>query len=165
MEEFVHLRPISPEDEPFLLQVYASTRAEELALTNWTQDQVKQFVQMQFSAQKQYYEAHYPGAQFQVILVRGEPAGRFYVHTTEREIRIMDIALLPQFRRQRIGSWLIKRIFQDADRNQKEVGIHVEIYNPAMRLYERLGFTKAADRGVYLYMVRRPEGALNPPTG
>ena len=33
--------------------------------------------------------------------------------------------------------------------------IHVERFNPALRLYERLGFSVAEDKGVYLLLERR----------
>lgn len=153
MEQSVTLRAARPEDQGFLLEVYASTRAEELALTSWTPQQKEDFVGMQFIAQKQYYEANYPGAEFLVILLRGQPAGRLYIHRSEEEIRIMDIALLPVFRRQGIGTWLLKKMQAEAGAAGKKLGIHVEIFNPAMRLYENLGFAKAEDRGVYSYLV------------
>ena len=164
MDDLVSLRPVRAGDEPFLLQVYGSTRTGELAQTNWTSEQKEAFIQMQFRAQKEYYEANYPGAEFQVILVRGEPAGRLYTHQTPDEIRVMDIALLPHSRRQGIGSWLLKRIQAQAAALQKRVGIHVEVFNPALRLYEALGFKKAADRGVYHYLVWGGSNPENDPT-
>jgi ribosomal protein S18 acetylase RimI-like enzyme len=150
------LRPVTAEDTEFLYEVYASTRQEELAVTGWSDAQKEEFLRMQFTAQKKYYEANYPGAEFQIILLKDQPIGRLYVHRTPDEIRIMDIALLTEFRRKGIGSWLLKKILAEGAKTQTKVGIHVELFNPALHLYEKLGFKKSADRGVYLYLVWEP---------
>ena len=53
------------------------------------------FLQMQFTAQHRYYQAHSPHTAFQVILRKGQPVGRLYVYQGPTEVRIVDIALLP----------------------------------------------------------------------
>src|SRR5947199_4647817 len=106
----IALRPIAPEDEPFLCAVYASTRAEEMALVDWDEGQKTAFVQMQFTAQHRYYQEHYADAAFQVILCDGVPAGRLYVARWPAEIRIVDIALLPPYRNRGIGSFLLRQL-------------------------------------------------------
>lgn len=156
MEDSVTLRPALPGDESFLLQVYASTRWDELAATGWTEQQKDDFIRMQFNAQKQYYEANYIGAQFLIIVWKGQSVGRLYIYRFEDEIRIMDIALLTEFRRQGIGSWLLKKTMGEAEKEKRKVGIHVEMFNPAMQLYEKLGFRKTADRGVYHFLEWTP---------
>ena len=145
-----------PEDEEFLYRVYASTRAEELAAVPWTDEQKDAFLRMQFAAQHRYYQEHYPGATFDVVLVEGEPAGRLYVARWNDELRIIDIALLPAYRRRGVASALIARLFEEAEGKSLPVRIHVERQNPARALYERLGFRQVADRGVYLFLERRP---------
>ena len=92
------LRPARPEDREFLLSVYASTRTEELTPVPWTDEQKAAFLRMQFDAQDAHYRAHYEGATYEVIEVDGLPAGRLYVHRRPKEIRLVDIALLPRFR-------------------------------------------------------------------
>ncbi len=94
----MNLRLATAEDADFLRQVYASTRSDELALTDWSDGQKAQFCRMQFDAQDRHYREHYPGAEFCVIERYGEAIGRLYVDRREREIRIMDIALLPTAR-------------------------------------------------------------------
>lgn len=141
----------------FLLRLYATTRAEEMAMvTDWTDEQKEQFVRMQFQAQHAWYQEHYGGAQLDLILADGIPAGRFYVHRRETEIRLMDISLVPEHRNRGIGTALLKELFAESAATGKPVTIHVEKYNPAMRLYERLGFVPIADRGVYLLLQRVP---------
>lgn len=157
MENAVTLRPIAPEDMEFLHRVYRSTREDELAMVvDWTAEQKDAFVRQQFEAQHAWYTEHYVGADFQVILVDGVPAGRLYVHRREREIRLMDITLLPEHRGSGVGSSLLSDLMAESEAAGKPLTIHVEIYNPAMRLYKRLGFTTFEDRGVYHLLEWRP---------
>ena len=147
------LRPVRwLEDTPFLDAVYASTRAEELAQVPWSDEQKAAFCRMQFAAQHQHYQEHYPHADFQVIELQGKPIGRLYVNRGEREIRIIDIALMPDHRRSGLGTRLLRDLQGEARTSARPLTIHVEKFNPALRLYERLGFRIAADRGAYLFL-------------
>jgi ribosomal protein S18 acetylase RimI-like enzyme len=152
----VTLRPATPEDEPFLHAVYATTRADELALVDWNDAQKAAFVQMQFTAQHRYYHEQFADAAFQVVECNGTPAGRLYVGRWPEEIRIIDISLLPAYRNRGIGGWLIGQLLDEAAGARKRVSIHVEHNNPALRLYTRLGFSPVADEGVYLRMEWTP---------
>jgi ribosomal protein S18 acetylase RimI-like enzyme len=148
----VTLRPVEAGDEEFLYGVYASTRTEELAPVPWTEAQKEAFLRMQFRAQSVDYRSNYPDAEFLVILVDGAPAGRLYVHRRDDELRIVDIALLPAHRGAGIGGALLRRLLDEAAAAGKPVRIHVERFNPALRLYERLGFRSTGDDGVYFLM-------------
>ena len=154
----VTLRPIRPDDEAFLFRVYASTREEELAPLQWSEEQKRAFLQMQFRAQHQHYQTYFPAARFDVVVWRDQPIGRLYVDRREDEIRIIDIALLPEFRRQGFGSRMLREILDEATQPPKPVRIHVERFNPALKLYERLGFTRTGDTGVYYLMEWKPAG-------
>jgi ribosomal protein S18 acetylase RimI-like enzyme len=146
------LRPIRPDDRSFLLAVYGSTREWELALVDWDATQKAAFVEMQFDAQQAYYQEQYEGAAFDAILVDGQPAGRLYVARRDDDIRIIDIALLPEYCNRGIGSRLLRALQSEAAAAGKPLSIHVERFNPALRLYERLGFRQLEDKGVYLFM-------------
>ena len=150
------LRPARAEDRDFLLRVYASTREEELRLVDWSDEQKAAFVQQQFESQDAYYREHYDPATFDVIEVDGEPIGRLYVARWEDEIRIMDIALVPEYRGRGTGTVLLRDLLDEGARTGKRVSIHVERDNPALRLYERLGFAPVEDRGVYLLLEAAP---------
>ena len=153
----VSLRPVTPDDMDFLLRVYASTREEELAtIVDWTVEQKDWFVNQQFHAQHAWYQEHYVGASFDVVLVEGVPAGRLYVHRREREIRLVDIAFLPEFRSRGFGSTLLQGLMAEATGAAKPLTIHVEKFNPALRLYTRLGFTRIGETGPYDLMEWRP---------
>lgn len=153
------LRPIEPGDEEFLYRLYASTRQEELAQVGWSEQQKASFLRMQFDAQSSYYREHYGEAEFSVILADDRPVGRLYVARWSDEIRIVDIALLPEHRNAGIGSALLDDLISESEESGKPLSIHVERFNPALSLYERLGFRVATDKGVYLLMRRPAEGA------
>jgi len=148
----ISLRTALFDDEEFLFSVYASTRMQEMNLVDWIPAQKEAFLRMQFRAQDQYYREVYATATYQVILQGGQRVGRLYLHRRSDEIRVIDIALLPEYRRGGIGSALMNQILDGATRNQLPVSIHVERFNPALHLYERLGFRLAEDKGVYYFM-------------
>jgi len=152
LAEAITLRTVSAADEPFLRDVYSSTRAEELAQVPWDDQQKAAFLRMQFDAQDRYYHEIYAQAAYDVILIEGEPAGRLYVNRGPDEIIIIDIAMLPAYRNRRVGTHLIGALQAEAALARKPLRIYVERFNPAMRLYDRLGFQQIGDRGVYLYL-------------
>lgn len=148
----VALRPLEAADEEFLHAVYASTRADEMALVPWTEEQKAAFVQMQFRAQRQSYLNQYPLAQYYIIEQGGQPVGRMIVDRSEETILLMDIALLPGYRNKGLGTALIRGLLNEADRAHRPVRLHVETFNPALHLYERLGFRSIGESGIYLEM-------------
>ncbi len=154
---------MAPDDRDLLLRIYAGTREEELALTTWDDQQKRTFLEGQFNAQDIYYHERYIGATFDVIVADGVPAGRLYVHRREHEIRLMDIALLPEHRGHGIGSSLLDDLMAEATAAGKRLTIHVEEYNPARRLYERLGFRKVGETGIYHLMEWSPPDPAHPP--
>jgi ribosomal protein S18 acetylase RimI-like enzyme len=139
--------------------VYASTRAEELAVTGWSDEQKAAFLDMQFEAQHRYYHDNYTDTDWDVILVDGEPAGRLYVSRWEDQIRIVDIALIPEFRGRGVGTQLITALLEEGERSGRPVRIHVEMNNPARTLYDRFGFTPIGQSGVYFELEWRPSSA------
>jgi GNAT superfamily N-acetyltransferase len=118
----------------------------------WSDAEKTAFVEMQFRAQDQYYHEHYPNTSFDVIVLDGQPVGRLYVARWADEIRIVDIALLPAHCNRGLGTTLVRALQAEAAASRKPLRIHVERFNPALRLYERLGFRQIEDRGVYLFM-------------
>lgn len=152
------LRPAAADDRAFLVAVYGSTRADELSLVAWADAEKLAFVAMQFDAQETYYRQIYPDAQFLVVICGGTPVGRLYLAHLEREIRIIDIALLAEHRGGGIGSQLLADVIAEADTTGLAVRLHVEPWNRARRLYERLGFRSVAEQGFHLLMERAPRG-------
>lgn len=146
------LRPIRKEDKTFLSRLYASTRQDEMTQSGWPQKQIDEFLEMQFQAQHKFYQDQFRDAAFDLILDGKRRVGRLYVERRSDEIRIIDIALLPQHRGKGYGSYYLKKIMDEAGRAGKPVRIHVEMNNPAMTLYKRLGFKQTGETGVYYLM-------------
>ena len=152
------MRPIRARDQAFLYQVYAGTRTKELAPLPWDEAEKAAFLRMQFDAQHKYYTEQFPDARFDVVLDRGRRIGRLYVDRRAGEIRIIDIALLPERRGNGIGGMLMQELLDEAAAAGKPVRIHVEKFNRALGLYQRLGFSQIEDQGVYLLMEWLPPG-------
>lgn len=155
----VELRPATDADRPFLAAVYASTREQELAAVPFTPDQRQAFLDHQFAAQSRHYAEHYADASYDVVVVDGAPAGRLIVGRWPRELRIVDVALLPDFRGRGVGSQLLAPLLAEADARGVPTTIHVEQQNPARRLYRRLGFVPVEEVGPYHRFERPPGGA------
>jgi ribosomal protein S18 acetylase RimI-like enzyme len=147
-------------DIPFLRHLYGTTREAEMRLVPWTPEQKSAFLDMQFTAQKTHYEQHYPDCAFLVIELEGQPIGRLYVDRGIDDIRITDIALLPEFRGRGIGRMLMEEILDEGRATGKRVTIHVEHDNPARRLYDRLGFQHVDTNGVYHLMEWCPDAPV-----
>jgi GNAT superfamily N-acetyltransferase len=158
----VKLRPAQPEDEQLLYAFYASTRLEEMRLVDWSNEQKEAFVRMQFDAQRQHYGIAFPEAEHRIILVDGNPAGRILIAYLEEEIRVVDIVLLQPYRGAGIGTDLLQDVLEDARRADKPVRLHSLKYERARQWYERLGFEKISDQGLYDFMEWRPEIAAKP---
>jgi ribosomal protein S18 acetylase RimI-like enzyme len=155
-EREIYLEPATPADEPFMYATFASTRTEELAATGWSDEQKEQFLRLQFEAQRISYLREIPDAEYSVIRCGTAAVGRLIVERTPAEVHIVDIALLTEFRRQGIGSVLMGRIFDEAEKAGKSVRLFVEKFNPALRWYERMRFEVMRVGPIYLEMVWRP---------
>lgn len=153
----ISFRKVNENDFPFLRKVYRSTREEELSHSGMSDEDKSRFIEFQFNAQHAHYSQSYKDAEFDLILLDNEPSGRLYTWRTETQIRIMDIALLPYLQGNGVGTRILKSIIQESEKTGKKVSLHVEYFNPALRLYERLGFKKVDDSGIYFYMERYPK--------
>jgi len=153
----IRLDPVGPADEPFLYQTFASTRSDEMALTGWNAQQQELFLRMQYEAQRSSYLSQTPDAEYWLIRRDEMAAGRLILHRTSDKIYVVDIALIPEFRGLGIGSDLMEAVIHEASLAGKSVGLHVERFNPALRWYERLGFTVISSGPIYLEMIWRPQ--------
>jgi GNAT superfamily N-acetyltransferase len=147
------LRAVAADDEEFLLAVYASTRAQELAQVQWQAGQQEAFVKWQFEMQRREYDARFPDAEYDVIDIAGQPGGRIWIGRTDEEIRLLDIALLPEFQNRGAGTLLIDWLIDEAKTTGKRLRHMVFVLNDnAHRFYERFGFVEIEDMGGYKHM-------------
>jgi len=150
------LRPATTEDEPFLRRLFATTRAFELALMPWNDQQKDAFITMQFSAQRRQYESSYPNAEHSIILWGEASIGRLLVDKGEREYTLVDIALVADYQNRGIGTRLIRDLLREAAAAGEPVRLHVSANGGALRLYERLGFYRIGGDTAYLEMIWVP---------
>jgi len=156
MSANIKLRPVSADDYDFLVALYGSTRAEEMAMVPWTTEQQETFIRLQFAAQQDHYAKKYPTASHDVIVCDDRPVGHLYVARMDQEIRIVDITLMPAERNAGIGSRLLEQLLDEANGSGKITSIYVEEFNPSLRLFERLGFSPSEQHGIHLLLQCNP---------
>jgi ribosomal protein S18 acetylase RimI-like enzyme len=154
------LRPVGPDDAELLYRIYASTREDELAVVPWDAPAKEAFLRMQFAAQDTHYRAVFPDASYDLIVSGADVLGRLYVDRGETAWQVIDLSLLPRHRGKGIGTRLLTDVLASAGAAGKPVRMHVERFNPARRLYGRLGFREIADKSVYLLLEWQP-GSLS----
>jgi ribosomal protein S18 acetylase RimI-like enzyme len=147
------LRPEAETDIPFLRRLYVSTRWHELApVADWSDTQKSAFLESQFALQRHHYRTHFRTAEFSILEQDGVPAGRLYIHRQADAVHVVDISLLPEWRGHGAGTALMRAVCAEAHAAGKKASIAVEKFNPAQRLYRRLGFREVADIGAYWTM-------------
>ena len=150
------LRPIRPDDQDFLFKLYASTRLHEIAGFGWPEAQQEMFLRMQFTAQQRWYESMYGQAEHQIVEQDGQPIGRMMVVWDKDFALLVDIALLTEYRGQGIGGELVRELIQQCTLSRIPLRLQVLKTNPALRLYERLGFLRSGEDQMYIQMECRP---------
>ena len=152
----ITFKNVEDKDQQFIEMVYRSTREKELSLTNWPEDQKHRFIIMQSIAQLAEYKKNYKDAVYKIIRYKNKSAGRLYLWESNREIRIIDISLLPEFQGKGIGGKVLSDIIKSAKQQNKIVSLTVFHDNPVKKLYERLGFKKISHNNNREYMECKP---------
>jgi ribosomal protein S18 acetylase RimI-like enzyme len=135
------LRPATGEDREFLYEVYCSTRHSEVAQFGWDEVQIAAFLRMQFDMRERAYKMQSPTAKYGIVMFGTEQAGSMITEITNKKIGLIDIVVLPQYKRNGIATNLIKQLQNEAAASDKAVMLHVDKLNSnAFKLYERLGF-------------------------
>lgn len=148
------LRPVDSSDKDFLLELVASTH-EDLAIFDRVMSAL--LVRLQYEAQLSDYRRRFPRMEQSIVLADGKPAGRLYVARQPNQILLLDISLLPAFRRRQIGRCLLTRLKEECARTGVPLRLHVLQESPARALYERLGFQAGAVEGMYQAMEWNPQ--------
>ena len=155
------LRPATDGDQEFLVGVFTSTRVDELQALAWNPIQAEMFVNIQYNAQQQSYRLNYPAAENNIILQAGQPIGRILIDRSEDAIHLVDIAVLPDYRNHGVGAELIGGLLAEGATTGREVVLSVFHTNPAIHLYERLGFARVDEESSYWKMRWRLEQAVS----
>lgn len=149
-DQDIRLRPVTDTDREFLLHLYQISREAELSITPWNESQKQAFVEQQLDAQTYAYQTKYPDAAHDIILFRDKAAGRIYVERGLGQIAILDITVMPKYRKQGIGTALVRNLTDEARRSNKSVRIYLEHSNPSEKLFTKLGFRVVPDDGIDL---------------
>jgi GNAT superfamily N-acetyltransferase len=152
----ISVRPVTAGDEEILLDIYKSSRGDDLRGLGWAEDRISEFLGMQYQAQQHFYESEYKRADDQIILWEGKAAGRLIVERREHEIRCVDVALLPEHRNSGVGTFLIQKLQDEARREKKTLRLQVIRFNRAVSLFERSGFVRASETGTHFQMEWTP---------
>lgn len=148
-----NLRDETPADEPFLRRLYAAIRWDETAAMGMADTaQRLAFLNMQFDLQRRHYRAHFADAQFSVIEKDDVPVGRLYLWRGQRDHRIIDISLLPERSGRGIGGRILAAVQAEAAAVERGTSLHVDAFNPARRLYHRIGFREVGQDGPSIKM-------------
>lgn len=157
-KEHLMLRTAEPGDEAFLLSLFSGGRAD-LEWADLSEKDKDELIRRQYFIQQKQLLTYYPFAEYNIVLLGEQPIGRIYIYKGETVYRILDIILLPQYRRMGIGTKLLKDILREAAVLCKGVELEVAWYNDsATRLYKKLGFHTIEDKGVCCEMQWSPEG-------
>ncbi len=155
----MELRAVTEADLPFLIALYGSSRADEMASWGWPEAQQDLFVAMQYSARCRQYDAAYPCRDDRIISLRGEKAGLLSVSRGHTSLSLVDIALLPEHHGRGVGTKLVEELQREARESGKPLRLHVLGENSgAVRFYQRLGFG-CIEEGVYRLLEWRPDTA------
>ena len=146
----VTYRNFADEDLPFVAELYASTRRDEVAATGWPREMQEAFLAQQHEAQHRHYAEHFADAEWLIVETGGTAIGRLYLRELPESLHIVDIALIPQSRGKGIGGAILRDILDQARDLGKSVTIHVEANNPARSLYARLGFVEVPGFNVFV---------------
>jgi len=153
--EHVNERAAVPGDEPFLRLLFFSVREPEFAPAGLPRDQLEALLDQQFSAMRTYYAEALPETLYVILEHAGLPVGYEAVRETD-VLHLVDLALLPDYQNHGIGADRVRRLQARAAASGLELTLNVEIFNPAMRLYDRLGFEVIENSGIYHLMRWRP---------
>jgi GNAT superfamily N-acetyltransferase len=153
----VTLRAARPEDDGFLLDLFASTRVLELEHLPPDESVRQAFLHSQFTAQLAHYRQWFTEASYDVVLVAEEPVGRLFVLRTGSEVRVLDIAIVPEHRNAGIGTKLLNDLQAEAAAERIPVRLYVEAFNPSRRLFDRLGFVAVEEQGFHILMEWRTQ--------
>jgi ribosomal protein S18 acetylase RimI-like enzyme len=157
--EQISLRPAAlPDDEAFLKGLYFTTREEDVAMWGLPEAQAGPLLEMQYTAQKMQYDAQYPDARHEIVLLGETPVGRLLSTRDERELFGIDLAILPEYRSHGIGSVIIKGLMREAQETGKVFGFSVIKTNyKAIKLYQRLGVSFTGETVSHYLLEWQPE--------
>jgi len=155
--ESIATRSVTPEDQSFLVELYKSSRGDDLRGLGWDEQRISEFLDMQYEAQQNFYESDYREAADELILLADKPIGRLMIESRPHEIRCIDLGLLPEYRERGLGTEIIQKLQEKARREKKPLRLQVIRFSRAVNLFDRLGFVRTSETGTHFQMEWTPE--------
>ena len=106
---------------------------------------------MQYRARALDYGTRYPNLENLMLSADGVPVGAAIVNR-DVEMRLIDITVAAAWRGHGLGTEFMTGLLQEAHQAGRSVTLYVEPYNPAKRLYERLGFKVVSEDAANCFM-------------
>ena len=155
------VRPALPQDEIFLYDLYEAIRGPQFALAPITPAQREHLLRMQFRAQTSAYTQQFPNSCYHVVLLDGKPVGRLWVAPVSGGFHLVDIGLHPDAQSKGLGTVLIQRLQQEAQKAKLPISSMVERINAgSLRFHKRLGFSIVREDLLHYYLEWRPAPLL-----
>ena len=153
MNRRITLRPVEPQDETFLYNLYKFSRADEFAIAGLSEMQFDALLRMQYGARKASYESNFPRAQHDIVVVDGLDAGQIWVARDQTQMLVVDISIAKAFQDRGIGTAVMTELIAEAKAAGLLVRCSVATNNPgSLRFHKRLGFRITSQDEMYYKM-------------
>jgi len=158
------IRPIKPEDSRFLWEmlyqaIHVTQGSEPPSRGLLLRPEIRRYLQDWGQPHDSGFVALDPvssdpiGAVWLRLLV-GDQKGYGYVDDETPEL---TVAVVPEYRGKGIGARLLSHLFAAAEARYSCLSLSVSPNNPALRLYNRMGFETVGISGASLIMKRRSQ--------
>ena len=145
----------SDEDSTFMRKLFCSL--EQVQSLMQFGEQAELLIDMQLRSREQQYRVVYPDGSFQLILLNGEPVGRFATDQSNDTWHIIDIALMPACRGHLLGMRIVQQFLRSADAAGRAVAASVLASNvKARKLWQHVGFQVVDEKPDYWYLLFSP---------
>lgn len=143
----VCLRPYNDKDFEFVRGLYFETMRWAIEpLFGWDEDR-----------QKTSFTEWFKADEASIIAADGQDAGWIQRRLDKRSVFLGSIYIAPAMQRKGIGSSVIKTLLGTAARERKAITLAVMKVNPALALYQRLGFVITDEDEHKFYMRAEPQ--------
>src|SRR5437763_13641145 len=102
--EAIATRSVKPEHHSFLLELYKSSRGDDLRGLGWDEQRISEFLDMQYEAQQNFYDSDYQDAADELILLAENAIGRMMIESHPHEIPCIDLGVMHEYREHGLGT-------------------------------------------------------------
>lgn len=145
------LRPCGDDDRSFCYAVKkAALRCYVEPIWGWEEE-------VQVAFHRKDWEARRP----EIIMLDGEDVGTIEVVRSAAGLHLGEFYLFPAYQRKGIGSYFMRSLVEEADRDGLPVTLEVIKINPVRSLYERFGFKITVETKTHYVMVRQASKVMD----